>query len=489
MTSQPFDSTTSSGAVNAIASKGHILLVEDDLHSRKSTQKILELENYRVSSFENPEEALKFLALPDPHGENTIQVILSDIRMPKMSGLEFLKALSTLGEKTPVILMTAFGSVEDAVWAMKWGVIDFLTKPFKRVDVLESVEVALKRGLRQSLRPQALAESAGAIQSKYSTSSEMNDWIGKTPIFLRLKENIQHVAPTQATVLITGQSGTGKERVARELHSQSARAKGPFIALNCAALPENLLESELFGFEKGSFTGADQARVGLFEAAHQGTLFLDEIGEMSLSLQAKLLRVLSDGEVRRIGSSASKKVSVRLVTATHRNLRERVREGSFREDLLYRLEVVHLEVPALKDRVLDIPELALHFIRHFSLKHEKKVYGISDEALDCLLNYSWPGNIRELQNAVERAVVFAKSDEISARDFPETVRSSLGKPSQETSGSHISIRVGMPLKEVEELLIRKTLELSQGDKTLTAKLLGINQRTIYRKLQEKEDSE
>lgn len=453
----------------------HLLLVEDDVSVRKTTQKILELEAYKVTSFENPEEALRYLK----DHSHQVDLILSDIRMPKMSGLEFLKALSTLKFKMPVILMTAFGSVEDAVWAMKWGVVDFITKPFKRSDILLSVENALKKAKKEKL---------------FSTL-ESSDWIGVSPSFLKLKEDISKVAPTQATVLVTGKSGTGKERVAKELHAQSARSKGPFIAINCAALPENLLESELFGFEKGAFTGADHAKIGLFESAHQGTLFLDEIAEMSLPLQAKLLRILSDGEVRRLGGITSKKVSVRLVTATHQNLREKLENGLFREDLLYRLEVVHLVVPSLRDRVEDITELTLHFLRIFGLRHEKKVFGLSDEAIQCLRNYSWPGNIRELQNVIERAVVFAKSEEIDLEDLPShIIQNSIPRDSQsQFSGDHeghsISIKLGTPLKEVEDLLIRKTLDHSKGDKNLTAKLLGINSRTIYRKLQERTDSE
>jgi two-component system response regulator HydG len=312
-----------------------------------------------------------------------------------------------------------------------------------------------------------------------------------------LQGTIRQVAPTAATVLITGESGTGKELIARCIHDQSTRNKGRFIAINCAAVPEQLIESELFGFEKGAFTGATTSKEGLFEAAHEGTLFLDEIGDMPIALQAKLLRTLQESEVRRVGATVSRKVNVRVIAATHRDLKENVRAGTFRQDLLYRLEVIGIHISPLRERMEDIPDLAYHFLKQACQRHGKTVEGIEDEAMEALLSHSWPGNVRELGNVVERGVVFAQGALITARDLPPHLlqlvqmasQASRGaQPAENSSGgaSSITVPLGTPLKDVEDLLIRKTLEATSGDKNMTAKLLGINSRTIYRKL-EKDD--
>jgi DNA-binding NtrC family response regulator len=309
-----------------------------------------------------------------------------------------------------------------------------------------------------------------------------------------LRKTLAQVAPTTATVLLTGESGTGKERVARQIHEQSPRAKARFVALNCAAVPEQLIESELFGFEKGAFTGAVGAKEGLFEAASGGTLLLDEIGDMPIALQAKLLRTLQEGETRRLGATAPRKVDVRVIAATHRDLRENVRAGTFREDLLYRLEVIGIHVPRLRDRMEDVPDLAYHFLRSAAQRHGKEVSGISEEAMAALLAHAWPGNVRELSNVIERAVVFARQPHVQAEDLPPHLAelgtkaraaegAQAGGAKQASGATSISVPLGTPLKDVEDLLIRKTLEATSGDKNMTAKLLGINSRTIYRKLE------
>jgi transcriptional regulator with PAS, ATPase and Fis domain len=296
---------------------------------------------------------------------------------------------------------------------------------------------------------------------------------------------VDQVGATTATVLLQGESGTGKEQVARALHETSARRSGPFMAINCAALPENLLESELFGYEKGAFTGATAAKIGLFEAANGGTLFLDEIGDLALSLQAKLLRVLQENEVRRIGSSSSRKIDVRVISATHQPLKSLVAESRFRQDLLFRLEVVAIDLPPLRARLEDLPDFALLFVAEASARHGKSVDAVSPEAFSILTRYAWPGNVRELQNAIERAVIFASSNVLQAKDLPPHVLELAGKGLGLAESPHmISIPIGTPLREIEEIMIRRTLELTQGDKNLTAKLLGINSRTIYRKLKE-----
>ncbi|MCM2323585.1 MAG: sigma-54 dependent transcriptional regulator, partial [Oligoflexia bacterium] len=306
-----------------------------------------------------------------------------------------------------------------------------------------------------------------------------------------LRAMIAQVAPTSATVLITGESGTGKELVARLIHEESQRGSGRFVALNCAAVPEQLIESELFGSEKGAFTGAHVAREGLFEAAHRGTLLLDEIGEMPLTVQPKLLRALQEGEVRRVGANVSRKFDARLIAATNRDLKECARAGTFRQDLLYRLEVIHLHVAPLRERMEDLPDLAYHFLKENSACHGKPVTGISDEAMEALLAHSWPGNVRELANVIERGVVFAEEAHLRLEDLPAHLHGSAetaGAPLKLQDGS-ISVPLGTPLKEVEELLIRKTLEATDGDKNMTAKILGINSRTIYRKLDKRSERE
>jgi two-component system response regulator HydG len=468
---------------------GRILLVDDDPGALESTRKILELAKYEVVTAVDGQAALDILR-PNPNAVAlNFDLVLTDVRMPRLGGLEFLRAISLCGDEVPVILMTAFGRVEDAVWAMKLGAVDFLTKPFKRQALLNAVEGALRRSRAQLSRtgPNASNEaSQGASDGAYR-----KNLLGTTEAIQRIRSMIRQVAPTAATVLITGESGTGKEMVARSIHEQSTRAKAPMIALNCAAVPENLMESELFGYEKGAFTGATTSKAGLFEAAHGGTILLDEIGDMPFHLQAKLLRILQEGEARRVGSNFSRKVDVRLIAATNHSLHERVAAGLFRQDLLYRLEVVQIQMPALRDRMEDLPELAHSVLRQASERHSKAVQGISSEAMQILLAHRWPGNIRELSNVIERATIFAQSDLLQPQDLPAHLARSVSN--HQTTGasgaSTISVPLGTSLKDVEELLIRKTLEATSGDKNMTAKLLGINQRTIYRKLASQESGE
>lgn len=456
-----------------------ILLVDDDPQGLESTRKILEFAEYEVTTATDGQMAL------DKVRAQRFDVVITDVRMPKLGGLEFLRALSLCGESIPVILMTAFGRVEDAVWAMKWGAVDFLTKPFKRQALLSSVESVLKRTSGLGAR----GINARGIDGRIEDSDAI---IGRSTVIVQLKEMIRRVAPTQVTILLTGESGTGKELVARSIHKQSHQSQGPFIALNCAAVPDQLMESELFGFEKGAFTGATAAKRGLFEAAHGGTLLLDEIGDMPITLQAKLLRALQEGEIRPVGSTLSKKVEVRVIAATHKKLKQCVAEGSFRQDLLYRLEVMGIHVPPLRDRADDIPELVSFFVDQACKRNSKKMQPkmIQEGTLKILCAYPWPGNIRELSNVVERAVVLSVGDVITTAELPTHVvdHSAVHEAAHDAAVARTSISVplGTPLKEVEELLIRKTLEATAGDKNMTAKLLGIHSRTIYRKLDKKE---
>ncbi len=437
-----------------------ILLVDDDADSLASTARILLFAEYEVTSVTSAEEALKSLETDTP------DLIVTDVRMPGMSGMEFVEAYQKLGFRVPFIIMTAFGEVQDAVWAMKMGAVDFLLKPFKRQALLDAVEQVQKR-------------KSMPIPKKEARPNGLQGLIGSSRVMQELRMLIEQVAKTDASVLILGESGSGKEQVSKLLHEMSSVKTGPFIALNCAAIPENLIESELFGYEKGAFSGAGQAKMGLIEAANSGTLLLDEIGDMPLSLQPKLLRVLEEQKVRRLGSNQEKSIQVRVLAATHQNLSHLVRAQKFRQDLFYRLDVMTLAVPPLRDRLEDIPELTQYFLAKFVHAYEKKVEGIDTEAQALLMNHTWPGNVRELSNVLERAVVLNQSGLISIADLPPHLT---GGKSREESTDQIAIPLGMSLKDIEDLVIRRALTATKGDRAQAAKLLGVNERTIYRRI-------
>ena len=443
----------------------NILLVDDDLHSLDSTRRILEMAGHSVITAKDGMDALR--AIRSVH-ESAIQLVVTDVRMPQMNGLEFFRALLLSHKSIPVILMTAFGLVEEAVWTMKMGAVDFLIKPFKRQALLTAVESALKRV------PQALD----------SASPQTDLLLGASECIQKLREQIRQIAPSEATVLLTGESGTGKELAAREIHRQSSRVAKPFVVINCGAIPEHLIESELFGHVKGAFSGATQSKTGLFEAADGGTLFLDEIGDMPLSVQVKVLRVLQEGEVRRVGSTHSIRVNVRVISATHKDLKQEVIEQRFRQDLLFRLDVLHLSIPALRERGDDVLLLANHFLKSAAAKYGAKKLALSERVVEIFKNHRWPGNVRELSNTIERAVVFSRGADIQPEHLPDH----LAKQTAQASKA-ISIPIGVPLREVEDLLIQKTLEATEGDKNMTAKLLGINSRTIYRRLEKIQNPE
>jgi DNA-binding NtrC family response regulator len=434
-----------------------VLLVDDDPESLHSTARILEYANHRVHAVMSAQEALLALQAEQP------DLVITDVRMPGMSGLEFIEAYQKLGFSIPFFVMTAFGDVKDAVWAMKLGAVDFLLKPFKRQALLDGIE-QLKR--RLSTKKQS------AIQGTNT------DLIGSSRAMLKLQMLIEQIAKTEASVLITGESGSGKEQVAKLIHQKSAHASGPFVAVNCAAIPENLLESELFGYERGAFSGAHQAKMGLFESAQGGSLLLDEIGDMPLSLQPKLLRVLEEQEIRRLGSNQTKKIAVRLIAATHQNLMQKVKAQEFRQDLYYRLDVMTLAVPSLRDRVEDIPLLIRYFLERFSSEDTQ----VDDEAMKLLLQHSWPGNVRELSNVIERAVVLASNGVIHAHDLPLPLQQSVASVESRTGQDSVMIPLGMSLKQVEEIMIKQVLDATQGDRAEAARLLGVNERTIYRKI-------
>ncbi|HEV8441408.1 MAG TPA: sigma-54 dependent transcriptional regulator, partial [Methylomirabilota bacterium] len=422
--------------------------------------------------------------------KHRVGVLLTDLMMPQTSGMDLLRAAKTIAPETEVVLMTAYGTVENAVDAMKQGAYDFVTKPLKRAQIVRVVNKALeKRSLVQENR--SLCAQLAAHKRR--------TLIGQSLAWRRTMDIVMQAAPSVATVLLLGESGTGKELLARAIHDGSPRAKGPFIPVNCAALPETILEAELFGYEKGAFTGAAGRKEGRFELADGGTLFLDEVADLSPVTQPKILRVLQEGEFERVGGTRTIRVDVRIVTATNQDLTGLVRDRRFREDLFYRLNVITIVVPPLRDRKEDIPVLARHFLRVYAAKNNRRLEDLSDEALGCLEAYSWPGNVRELENVIERAVVLARGSRVEVADLPESVadrpvmlvRGPTGDagPQSEagasgTSGSEgvFKIRVGTPLAEVEQRMLEETLRLTKGNKTLTARLLGIDPKTVFRKL-------
>jgi two-component system response regulator HydG len=459
-----------------------LLIVDDEPPNLDSLERIFSREGYRVLLAATGAAALDTLR------REPADVVLTDLMMPGMSGQELLRAVRAVAPEAEVVLMTAYGTVEAAVAAMKDGAYDFLTKPLKRHAVLKSVAQALeKRRLLQENR-RLRARLAGL-----PTSAPI---VGHAPPLRAVLDVIRQAAPSQATVLLLGESGTGKELFARALHEHSPRAPGAFVPINCAAIPESILESELFGYERGAFTGAAARKEGRVERAHGGTLFLDEVGELSGSVQAKLLRVLQEGEIERLGGTQAIKVDIRVVAATNRDLAAAVRDGKFREDLFYRLNVIQVVLPPLRDRVEDVGLLADHFIARASARNGKAVRGLTRAAVQALETYPWPGNVRELENALERAVVLSRGAELDVDDLPEAVRRASAlraagaagavPPALALDGRTLSVALGTTMEEIELRVIRETLRHTRGDKNLAAQLLGIATRTIYRKLEPKE---
>ncbi len=446
-----------------------VLVVDDDQAVRQALSRTLEKAGYDVVLAEDGQAGLDRLR------EGAIHILLADLKMPKLSGQELLKAAKAIAPDVEVIVITGHGSVEEAVVAMKEGAYDFITKPFKRAQLEKTIQKAAEK--------QALVLQNRALQARLDELQGPGQIIGGSPAMLRTLELVNQVAASTATILIQGESGTGKELIANAIHHGSPRRQRPFIKLNCAALPETLLESELFGYERGAFTGAVARKEGRFELAHGGTLFMDEIGDLSLATQAKLLRVLQEGEFERLGGTRTLKVDIRLVAATNADLATRVREKQFREDLFYRLNVITIQLPALRERPEDVPLLAQHFLRRHATKNAKAITGFTEEAIEVLQGYDWPGNVRELENVIERAVVLTRETMISPADLPERLVGT------ERIARHLVVSIGTPLEEVEDRLIEETLRYTKGDKTLAAKLLGIATRTIYRRMRAEPESD
>ncbi len=437
-----------------------VLVVDDDPGHRGMLEALLGRWGLAVSTAADGKEAV------DRVCERPFDVVLMDIRMPDMDGITALKAIRLYNPAVPVVLMTAYSAVESAVEAMKSGAVDYLIKPLD----FDLLKATLFKMLER-----------GAEQSGTGEGVSVDGIVGSSPAIRRMLEMIHTVAPSEATVLITGKSGTGKELVAHAIHNQSRRKEGPWVAVNCAALTESLLESELFGHEKGAFTGADKRRDGRFLQADGGTLFLDEIGEISLLMQVKLLRAIQQREIQRVGSDATLKVDVRIVAATNRNLQEEVAAGRFREDLYYRLNVVSLPVPSLQERSEDIPLLAEHFLKIFGERNRKEVKGFTPVAMDMLVKYAWPGNVRELENAVERAVVLLFGNYVSERELPAAVVQAYEERAEEAV-SAAAVSDGATLEAVEREAILRMLDSVGDNKSEAAKRLGISRKTLHTKL-------
>lgn len=447
----------------------HILIVDDDSNHLKTLQTIVRSWGYQVSTADDGVKAVETVK------ERLFALILMDVRMAQMSGIEALEQIKQYNPAIPILIMTAYSSVDSAVEALKAGAYDYLTKPLD----FEVLKISLARALEHS----GLKVENATLRSKMSADYELENIIGKSRPMKALIDMMAMVAPSEATVLITGESGTGKELIAKSIHHNSRRMGRPLVVVNCAALTETLLESELFGHEKGSFTGADKRREGKFKQADKGTIFLDEIGETSAAMQAKLLRVIQEREIQRVGGEETLSVDVRILAATNRNLKEDVKNGKFREDLFYRLNVVTLRIPPLRDRQDDIPLLAHHFLAKYATKNHKRVKGFSPLAMDMLLKYPWPGNVRELENTIERAVILLPDEHVTEKELPATITESYAEKGDWVAPPQ-PVAANRPLGEIEREAILATLEASAGNKSETARRLGINRKTLHKKLKD-----
>lgn len=448
--------------------KKTILVVEDDPTVGESIRLLLKKRGYEIILASNGKEALQLFR------QEMVDLVITDLVMPKMDGIELLEAVKTIRPETEVIVISAQGTIEKAVMAMKLGAFDFIEKPINPKVIALVVERALEK--------QTLILQNRDLRLRLEDKFHFKNIIGRSAQMVKIFELIRHIAPYDSSVLIIGESGTGKELIANAIHYNSPRASMPFIKVSCASLSEGIIESELFGHEKGAFTGAIASRKGRFELAHNGTLFLDEVEDIPPSTQIKLLRVLQEGEFERVGGNKTIKVNIRIVAASNRDLQEEVRKGTFREDLFYRLNVVNIKLPPLRERKEDIPFLVNFFIDKYNQKYQMNVKGISQKAMNLLIDYPWTGNVRELENTIESVMVVNSPEVIEVQHLPQEIREFKGSPEV------IPIRIGTSLGEVEKELLIHTLRLTRGNKKKAAQLLGINVRTIHRKIGEIEGS-
>jgi two-component system response regulator HydG len=446
--------------------KPRILVVDDESSHRQMIEAVLSAEGYEISQADDGQTAI--VAVED----RFYDLVIMDIRMPKISGIEALKKIKAISPGIPVIIMTAYASVGNAVEALKSGAYDYLIKPLD----IEELKILVAKALRFC----QLEQENVYLKERLNDRFDFSKILGRSPAMNSLFETMALVAPSEATVLIVGDSGTGKELIASAVHQNSPRKDRPLIKVNCAALPETLLESELFGHEKGSFTGAIARKQGRFQLAHNSSIFLDEIAEMAPATQAKILRVLQEREFEPVGSSQTFKVDTRIIAATNKNLEEEIKTGRFREDLYYRINVVTLVVPPMRERREDIPLLADFFLKQYAEKNNRPLKGFTPRAVDLLMRYDWPGNVRELENVVERAVIMARGDMITPLEFPDVLQDL----DEEAKASPLALTAGRSLKEVEKVMILRTLEETGGNRTHAARSLGISRRTLQLKLKE-----
>ncbi len=446
--------------------KAKILVADDESSHRQMIEAVLTEEGYEVTQAEDGRAAVSTVE------DRFYDLIIMDVRMPNMDGIEALQKIKQISPDIPVIIMTAYASVDSAVVALKSNAYDYLIKP---LDIDE-----LKILVAKALRYHQLEQENIYLKERLNDRFDFSNIIGRSPSMAHLFETVALVAPSEATVLIVGESGTGKELIANAIHQNSPRKDQPFIKVNCAALPETLLESELFGHEKGAFTGAIARKQGRFQLAHNSSIFLDEIAEMAPATQAKILRVLQEREFEPVGGTQTIKVNTRVIAATNKNLEEEIREGRFREDLYYRLNVVTVDVPPLHQRFEDIPLLADFFLKQYAEKNRRLIKGFTPRATDLLMRHDWPGNVRELENVIERAVIMARGEMITPLEFPIDLQ----ELDRDLKESRIDLTPGRSLKEVEKEMILRTLEETGGNRTHAARILGISRRTLQLKLKE-----
>jgi two-component system response regulator AtoC len=445
-----------------------VLVVDDEENLRVVLRTLLRRNGYEVETASNGEDAL---SLVDSFGPD---FILTDVRMPKLGGLDLLQTLKAKGNEATVIVMSAYGNMDMAIAAMKAGAYDYVQKPFKPDEVVLALRKAEEREL--------LRRENRALRDEIRKENKFEDILAKSASMQEIFRTITKIADYKTTVLVTGESGVGKELVARAIHRRSSRRGGPFVPINCGAIPENLLESELFGHKKGAFTDAVHDRHGLFEEANNGTLFLDEIGELPLGLQVKLLRVLEDEKIRRLGEARDIKVDVRIIAATHRDLLNETKAGRFREDLFYRLNVLPIHVPPLRDRREDIQLLIEHFVTRNNARLGTSVRGLDTEARRLLYEYAWPGNVRELENTIERAMVLTEGDCLVAADLPERIREARDPVQMHLASGELSVKKTM--RVIEEILIRRALQKTKGNRTRAAEVLEISHRALLYKIKD-----
>jgi len=448
--------------------KGSVLIVDDEPNAIKVLSAILSRDGYKITSAESTDKAINII-----HGSK-IDTVITDLKMPGRDGIELFEYVRRNFPDIPVIFLTAYGTVESAVTAMTCGAFYYFIKP--------PDYPKLKSIVSRAVEHRNLKREISELRSQLNDSTDNLRIIGKTAGIQRILETIESVKNSESSVLIQGETGTGKELIARALHYSSVRRDKPFVTVNCAAIPRELIESELFGYEKGAFTGASSRRIGRFEEAEGGTVFLDEIGELELSLQAKLLRVLQEREIERLGSNKKVRVNFRLISSTNLDLSEEVRKGRFREDLFYRINVIEIKVPPLRERKEDIPLMVSEFIKEFSLR-ENKIVTVSEEVMKIFLDYQWPGNIRQLKNIIERAVVISRGDRITSRDLPDELNKILRANTIETKCTNPPMTSTlMPLRDLEIEAVREALRQCNGNKSKAAKMLGISRKTLYKRL-------